>query len=208
MKVGILLTTPPAHPNTATVERIVYWLREYGDDVEIFLMADGVYHLNDAALKRMLERGVRVSLCAQNATERGIPVPEPEQPASAAAQGAGGDADTGAAGAVAGAATDSPQAAESGAEQAAAPVLSDEDLGIEPGLGSISGPYGGRPQTVVEETPWEVPLDPEAAQAAEQGEAAGAAGGAQEQAPANIHYGSLYDLSKLVSQADKFLAFS
>ncbi|MBW6517533.1 MAG: DsrE family protein [ANME-2 cluster archaeon] len=72
MKLGILLTTPPSHQNTRSVIQLSRAAREHGHDVGIFMMADGVYNILYQPLLDLVNNGVELSLCAHNATQRGL----------------------------------------------------------------------------------------------------------------------------------------
>lgn len=71
-KLGILLTTSPENENTHTVMRLAEVALAAGKQVEMFLMCDGVYHLNDPRLEELTKKGVKVSVCAQNCLERKV----------------------------------------------------------------------------------------------------------------------------------------
>ncbi|MCL7415893.1 MAG: DsrE family protein [ANME-2 cluster archaeon] len=72
MKLGILLTTPPSHQNTHSVIHLSKAAREQGHHVGIFMMADGVYNILYQPLLDLGNDGVELSLCAHNATQRGL----------------------------------------------------------------------------------------------------------------------------------------
>ncbi len=71
-KLGILLTTSPESENTHTVIRLAGAALRAGIAVEIFLMCDGVYHLNEPRLAELSAEGARVVVCAHNAIERKV----------------------------------------------------------------------------------------------------------------------------------------
>lgn len=71
-KLGILLTTSPESENTHTVIRLTETALADGKQVEIFLMCDGVYHLNDARLEGLTQKGAKVVVCAHNCLERKV----------------------------------------------------------------------------------------------------------------------------------------
>jgi sulfur relay (sulfurtransferase) complex TusBCD TusD component (DsrE family) len=71
-KLGILLTTSPESENTHTVIRLAETALAAGRQVEMFLMCDGVYHLNDPRLEELTKKGVKVAVCAQNCLERKV----------------------------------------------------------------------------------------------------------------------------------------
>jgi sulfur relay (sulfurtransferase) complex TusBCD TusD component (DsrE family) len=71
-KLGILLTTSSESENTHTVIRLAEAALATGKEVEMFLMCDGVYHLNDPRLEELTKKGVKVAVCAQNCLERKV----------------------------------------------------------------------------------------------------------------------------------------
>lgn len=80
MKVGILLTTSPENPDGHLVASLARRLREAGDEVVLFLMEDGLYHVLQpgegasppSPLAELLREGIEVSLCSVNASMRGL----------------------------------------------------------------------------------------------------------------------------------------
>ena len=72
MKLGILLTTAPSHQNTYSVIQLSRAAREQGHEVGVFMMADGVYNILHQPLLDLVNNGVELSLCAHNATQRGL----------------------------------------------------------------------------------------------------------------------------------------
>ncbi len=71
-KLGILLTTSTESENTHTVVKLTEAAIEEGVEVHIFLMCDGVYHLNHEGFKGLAEKGAHVVVCAHNAIERKV----------------------------------------------------------------------------------------------------------------------------------------
>lgn len=72
MKLGILLTSDPFSANTQTAVQMARAALEQKIEVEIFLMMDAVYHVNNNKLDDTIEAGVKVTLCAHNAQERSV----------------------------------------------------------------------------------------------------------------------------------------
>lgn len=80
MRIGILVTTSPEHENTFSVCSITEALIGQNHSVDIFLMDDGVLNAVINPSKRklysgfevLLEKKVRVSLCAMSVESRGI----------------------------------------------------------------------------------------------------------------------------------------
>ncbi|MBI5187017.1 MAG: DsrE family protein [Nitrospinae bacterium] len=73
MKLGILLTSGPFSPDAHTAIQLARAALEQNIEVEMFLMMDAVYHVNGDRLDGMIKSGVKITLCAHNAGERGVP---------------------------------------------------------------------------------------------------------------------------------------
>lgn len=71
-KLGILLTTSPESENTFTVIKLAEAVVAMGKEVRIFLMCDGVYNINNPDFTSLLDKGVAITLCAHNASERHV----------------------------------------------------------------------------------------------------------------------------------------
>jgi len=71
-KLGILLTTSPEFEDMQTVIKLSEAALEMGKEVQIFMMCDGVYGSNCAALSGLVPKGVKISQCHHNADERKI----------------------------------------------------------------------------------------------------------------------------------------
>lgn len=72
MKLGIVLTSGPFSPDTHTAIQLAKAALEQNIEVEVFLMMDAVYHVKAERLNGIIRSGVKVTLCAHNAGERGI----------------------------------------------------------------------------------------------------------------------------------------
>ena len=84
MKIAFLLYSSPESEDGYTVGQLAGNLRVAGHDVSLFLMDDGVYHAaifadtddgkgySKLELIRLIEAGVRVTLCAVTAKARGL----------------------------------------------------------------------------------------------------------------------------------------
>ncbi|MBI5190076.1 MAG: DsrE family protein [Nitrospirae bacterium] len=83
-KLGILLTTSPEQQDMHSVIRICEAAIESGKEVKLFMMCDGVYGSNCAALTGLIPKGVEVSQCHHNAEERKIE--EEHSPVKSASQ--------------------------------------------------------------------------------------------------------------------------
>ena len=71
-KLGLLLTTTPENENTHTVVKLAEAALLAGKEVHIFLMCDGVHNANDKRVLALIEKGVKVAVCAHNAKERHV----------------------------------------------------------------------------------------------------------------------------------------
>ena len=71
-RLGIFLTTSPESENTFTVIKLAEAAISSGKDVQIFLMCDGVYNINNKSFMSLLDKGVSITLCAHNASERAV----------------------------------------------------------------------------------------------------------------------------------------
>ncbi|MBI4316893.1 MAG: DsrE family protein [Chloroflexi bacterium] len=71
-KLGILLTTSPESENTHTVVRLAEAALAAGNEVQVFLMCDGVHNADDKRFLAILDRGAQVVVCAHNCIERSV----------------------------------------------------------------------------------------------------------------------------------------
>lgn len=71
-KICILVTSSPESENSRTLVKITEAAINMGQQVQIFLMCDGVYHILRRDFLLMIKKGADVTLCAQNALERGL----------------------------------------------------------------------------------------------------------------------------------------
>ncbi len=70
MKLGIELTSGFGSQDAHTVRKLCEAALRQGHEVYLFVMDDGVFHLN--RLKDLAEQGVNIAVCAHNAHERGV----------------------------------------------------------------------------------------------------------------------------------------
>lgn len=68
----VLLTSSPESENSRTLRRVVEAALFLGHRVQIFLMCDGVYHILEKGFLSLVREGAEVTLCAENALERGL----------------------------------------------------------------------------------------------------------------------------------------
>lgn len=71
-KICILVTSSPESENSRTLVKLTEAAINMGQEVQIFLMCDGVYHILREDFLLLIKKGADVTLCAQNALERGV----------------------------------------------------------------------------------------------------------------------------------------
>lgn len=76
MRLGILLTTSSENEDRYTVIKLAESALNRGIKVDIFLMCDGVYNINNKSFLSLLDKGANIIVCAQNAHEKGVPKKE------------------------------------------------------------------------------------------------------------------------------------
>lgn len=74
VKLGILLSTPPTHPNLQTVIGIIEASLQQGINTYLYLVDDAVLSLDSPELERLSQKGLSLFLCAYGAQRRGISV--------------------------------------------------------------------------------------------------------------------------------------
>lgn len=72
-RLGIILSTPPEEKNLATVISLAAEARRQGIDIYLYLIDDGVKHIDQPEIEVLKEEGVRLFLCAYGAQRRSIP---------------------------------------------------------------------------------------------------------------------------------------
>lgn len=77
MKIGILLTTSPENQNSEVVINLTKAALESGNEVNLFLMDDGVYNVMvrnkiSPRFSELMAGGASLALCAHTAEERGV----------------------------------------------------------------------------------------------------------------------------------------
>ena len=63
-KLGVLLSTPPSHPNVTTVVRLCEEGLRADVDVYLYLIDEGVRNLQDTRLIALSEAGTKLFVCA------------------------------------------------------------------------------------------------------------------------------------------------
>ena len=73
-KLGILLSTAPAHPNLETAIGLGEAALARGADLYLYLIDDGVRALADPRLRALPARGARLFACAYGCQKRRLPL--------------------------------------------------------------------------------------------------------------------------------------
>jgi sulfur relay (sulfurtransferase) complex TusBCD TusD component (DsrE family) len=72
-KLGVLLSTPPSHPNVNTVAGLCEEAVKANVDVYLYLIDEGVRNLNDARLTGLSGSGAKFFVCAYGCQQHGVP---------------------------------------------------------------------------------------------------------------------------------------
>lgn len=72
-KLGVLLSTPPNHPNVGTVTRLCEEAVKAGVDVYLYLIDEGVRNVRDPRLSKLGLDGVKLFVCAYGCQKHGVP---------------------------------------------------------------------------------------------------------------------------------------
>ncbi len=72
-KLGLLLSTPPSHPNITTVTRLSEEARSLNHDVYIYLIDEGVKSITDPQLLSLSRAGTKLFACAYGCQRHGVP---------------------------------------------------------------------------------------------------------------------------------------
>jgi sulfur relay (sulfurtransferase) complex TusBCD TusD component (DsrE family) len=72
-KLGLLLSTPPEHPNRKTVVNLSQAALQKGHDVYLYLVDDGVKNLDRPEIEALSRAGAHLFVCAFGAQRRAIP---------------------------------------------------------------------------------------------------------------------------------------
>ena len=73
-KLGILLSTPPEHPNLTTLFHLAQAALARRMRIYLYLVDDGILALNTPEIATLKKDGVNLFLCAYGADRRGIAV--------------------------------------------------------------------------------------------------------------------------------------
>ena len=71
-KLGILLSTPPSHPSVETVVQLTQAALRKGVDVYLYLIDEGVKTVTDQRYLRLIDAGVKMSVCAYGCRQYGV----------------------------------------------------------------------------------------------------------------------------------------
>ncbi|MEW6543934.1 MAG: DsrE family protein [Nitrospirota bacterium] len=72
-KLGVLLSTPPSHPNVETVSGLCEAALTAGYDVYLYLIDEGVLNLKDRRLLHLSTSGAKFFVCAYGCQQHGVP---------------------------------------------------------------------------------------------------------------------------------------
>lgn len=72
-KLGILLSTPPAHRSVETVFQLIRAAVSRNIEVYLYLIDEGVKSVQDARYVELLDVGVKMSVCAYGCQQHGVP---------------------------------------------------------------------------------------------------------------------------------------
>ncbi|HLC41314.1 MAG TPA: DsrE family protein [Methylomirabilota bacterium] len=78
-KLGLLLSTPPEHPNLSAVSRLSSVALDRGADVYLYLIDDGVRAMDHPDIQALADRGAKLFVCAYGCQKRKIPLAEPDK---------------------------------------------------------------------------------------------------------------------------------
>ncbi len=73
MRLGILLTTPPLHPNHQTVVRLAHAALARDVRILLYLIDEGTGHIRHADIVGLTERGVKLFVCTYGMQRYGMP---------------------------------------------------------------------------------------------------------------------------------------
>lgn len=73
-KLGLLLSTPPEHPNLETVARLAETALAMDCQVYLYLIDEGTKAMADLRLDKLIARGLRLFVCAYGAEHHHVPL--------------------------------------------------------------------------------------------------------------------------------------
>ena len=71
-KLGLLLSTPPSHPSVETVVQLAQAALRKEIDVYLYLIDEGVKTVVDQRYLRLVDAGVKMSVCAYGCQQHGV----------------------------------------------------------------------------------------------------------------------------------------
>ncbi len=71
-KLGLLLSTPPSHPSAETVVQLAQAALRKEIDVYLYLIDEGVKTVVDQRYLRLVDAGVKMSVCAYGCQQHGV----------------------------------------------------------------------------------------------------------------------------------------
>lgn len=71
-KLGLLLSTPPSHPSVETVLQLAQAALRRGVEVYLYLIDEGVKTVTDQRYLRLIDVGVKMSVCAYGCQQYGV----------------------------------------------------------------------------------------------------------------------------------------
>lgn len=75
-KLGILLSTAPSHSSVDIVARLADAAVRQGVEVYLYLIDEGVKSLKDARFSRLVDGGMKMSVCAYGCQQHGVSTQE------------------------------------------------------------------------------------------------------------------------------------
>jgi hypothetical protein len=76
-KLGLMLSTPPEHPNLPVLAGLARAALSRGDGVYLYLIDDGVRALDDRRIQELARSGAKLFACAYGAQKHGLPTDNP-----------------------------------------------------------------------------------------------------------------------------------
>ncbi|WP_455245191.1 DsrE family protein [Petrachloros mirabilis] len=71
-KLGLLLSTAPSHPSIDIVINLTEAALRQGVEVYLYLIDEGVRSMKDARFARLLDGGIKMSVCAYGCQQHGV----------------------------------------------------------------------------------------------------------------------------------------
>jgi sulfur relay (sulfurtransferase) complex TusBCD TusD component (DsrE family) len=71
-KLGLLLSTPPKHPNAETVARLSHTAQETEVQVYLYLIDEGVKNIDNPIIRKLTSIGVKLNVCAYGCQQHNV----------------------------------------------------------------------------------------------------------------------------------------